>query len=334
MAQVVRTDTGLPEMSIIPGTRKMFALGVVLGLTLACNILSSSFQNTTGRAGTRTPLPTLTPTIAANSGVLPQETNALETAIVVIEAVTVAPAAETDPIPVPPTETLSPLVAPASALEEPSDDIPVAATPDIPASPEPTSAPAGVSGWTFANVQTYANPYGDGMLIYGDIVNGTGSVQEIAAVTGTFFDTQGEVVSGAENVIDYWPFDVVPVEGRLPFELTVLGSQQIADFELVVDSRPSDQVPHQNFNVANIEQLQEDGVYCLLGELENRGDFLNEYVLILAVLFDGQDQMLNFGEYYEPEPVEGLTEFPLEFDICVDVGDKTIDRYEWRAWGE
>ena len=57
-------------------------------------------------------------------------------------------------------------------------------------------------------------------------------------------------------------------------------------------------------------------------------------LVIMAVLYDAESHVMGFSEYYEPEPVEGLTEFPLEFDICIDVGDQNIARYEFRAWGQ
>jgi len=305
---------------------KVFVLGVMFVLTLACNLVGSDPQTITRRTVIRTPLPTLTPTIVANSGIFPQEPNTGDAVVTPTEGV--AAASEANPTPMAATATLLPPVA--STPEQANVDVPAGNPPTS----EPTSAPAGVSGWSFANVHAYPDPYGDGLLVYGDIVNGTGSVQQIVAVSGTFFDAQGQVVAGADNIVDYWPFDIVPAEGRLPFELTVLDIQQTADFDLIVDSRPSDQSPHQNFDVANVEAWSDEGVYCLAGELENRGDFLNEYVAIVAVLFDDQNQMLGFGEYYEPEPEQGLTEFPLEFDICIDVIDQNVARYEMRAWGQ
>ena len=326
MTEVIHADIGSPEMIVRVEKSKVFVLGVVFVLTLACNIVGSDPQTMAGRRVTRTPLPTLTPTVAATSAILPQETNTMDAVVMPMEDV--AATSETDPIPVVATATLP---SPVAANPEQTN---VDAPADNPPNPEPTSAQAGVSGWSFANVRAYSDPYGDGLLVYGDMVNGTGSVQELVAVTGTFFDAQGQVAASADNIVDYWPFDIVPVGGQLPFELTVLDIQQAADFDLIVDSQPSDQAPHQNFNVSNVESWSDEGVYCLVGELENRGDFLNEYVVIVAVLFDNQNQMLGFGEYYEPEPEEGLTEFPLEFDICIDVGDQNVARYELRAWGQ
>jgi len=310
-----------------PETRKLLGLGVVIGLTIACNIFGSDPQSAARRAAARTPLPTLTPTVATNSVMMPQETN-LATTVVSSENVVATPTPDAA------TATLLAPVAPDSEKTTVDVPTPTPALSNDTATLEPTAIPPGVSGWSFTNMHAYPSPYDDGLLVYGDIVNNTGTTQELVTVSGTIFDAQGQVVAGTDDIVDYWPFDIVPVGGQLPFELTVLDVQQAADFDLFVDSRPGDQTPHQNFNVINVEQLQEDGVYCLLGELENRGDFLNEYVIILAVLFDDQNQMLSFGEYYEPEPEAGLTEFPLEFDICVDVAGQNVARYEVRAWGQ
>jgi hypothetical protein len=332
MTEARRTDTGSPDMVVGLKIRKMFVLGVVIVFTLACNILGSDPQNMAGRTGAQTPLPTLTPTTTtANPNISSQETPSADS-IGAPVANADPPGAGTNSIPADPAATLPAPVTPDS--EQTNTDIPGTDGAGGTYTPEPTLAPVGVPGWTFANVHSYPDPYGDGILVYGDIVNGTGSVQELVVVTGTFFDAQGQQIAGPDDMVDYWPFDIVPVNGQLPFELTVLDIQQAADFDLIVDSRPSDQTPHLNFDTAIIEQWSEDGLYCLIGELENRGNSLNEYAVILAVLFDDQNQMLGFGEYYEPEPAEGLADFPLEFDICVDVGDQNVARYELRAWGQ
>jgi hypothetical protein len=317
-------------MSVGAKKGKVLAPGVVIIFVLACNILSSQPRDRPGGAVMRTPLPTLTPTLVGRGTPLPQLTqtpgaDVVPVASAAVSAGNITPAGQ--PISLP---------APIGADSQPAaGNGPDVATPGNLASPEPAPAvPAAVSGWTFTNIHARPDPYGQGMLVHGDIINNTNSTQELAKITGTFFDDGRQVVADADDMVDYWPFDIIPVGGQLPFELTLFDIHQAADFDLLVESQPSNQAPHQNFNMANIEQWCEDSVCCLAGQLENRGDYLNEYVIILAVLFNDQNQMLAFGDYLEPEPAAGLTEGPLEFEICMDVVDQHVARYELRAWGQ
>jgi hypothetical protein len=60
---------------------------------------------------------------------------------------------------------------------------------------------------------------------------------------------------------------------------------------------------------------------------------LRDDLVVVAVLYDSQDRVISFGEYYmDPEYVVGdQTE---EFEICVDSYDQDVARYELRAWGQ
>ena len=94
--------------------------------------------------------------------------------------------------------------------------------------------------------------------MYGEMVNNTGSSQELTLVSGAFYDAQGQLIAGEESIIDYWPVDIIPPGGRLPFELTVLEIENAANFDLSVQSQPSGQTPHQNFEFSDLDQPRLD----------------------------------------------------------------------------
>jgi hypothetical protein len=64
--------------------------------------------------------------------------------------------------------------------------------------------------------------------------------------------------------------------------------------------------------------------------LRSTGDSVQNYLVIVAVLYDDQDNVVNFGDYYEPylESDEALN-----FEICVGSPNQGVARYELRAWG-
>ncbi len=260
-------------------------------------------------------LPTLTPTPVSISGENSEAPAASAASPPPAAADSPPPAAADSP---PPTATDSP---PPAAASDPIDN--------------PTAAPIPeASNWSFANTQLYPDPYGGGLLLYGEMVNNANSSQELTLVSGVFYDAQGQLIADQENIIDYWPIDIVPPGGRMPFELTVLEVENAANFDLSVQSQPSEQSPHQNFEFSDLDQLSEEGIYCLTGQLRNLGGPLQKYVVIMAVLYDEQDRMLGFGEYYEPDPKNGLSDQSLEFELCAELINQNVARHELRAWGE
>jgi hypothetical protein len=188
-------------------------------------------------------------------------------------------------------------------------------------------------GWSVSNVQVYPDQLADGLLMYGSITNNTDSSQALASVTGNFYDDQGQIVANEDNTFDYWPIDVIPPGGQTPFELTIDGIQSIANFSLNVEAEPSDDTPRQDFEFLDVNQWNEYEAYCLAGRLKNPGDALEEYLMIAAVLYDEQDKIVKFGDYYEPYPEEVTDTQPLDFELCVDLIDQGVARHELRAWG-
>ena len=166
----------------------------------------------------------------------------------------------------------------------------------MPAStPTPAPQPA---GWSFANVRVYTGEIEAGLLLYGNLINNTGSAQELFFITGTFYDAQGQAIADEESTYDYWPVEFIPPGARVPFELTVDGIQSTNNFDLRVDAEPSGEAPRQDFEFSDLYQETMEYGYCVGGTLRNPGGQLEDYLVIVAVLYDNQDQVVSFGEYY------------------------------------
>jgi hypothetical protein len=205
--------------------------------------------------------------------------------------------------------------------------------------PTPTIAPtatgaAPAGGWSFDHVHIVAYPDDEMVVVYADMVNNTGSSQQISYVTGTMFDEQGQAIPQGYDTYDYWLIEVVPPGGRAPVELSVYGVQDVGSASLSVVSQPSGETPRQDFEFSDLNATDDPGVYCVSGRLHNRGDKLNDYVMVAAILYNDQDQIIDFDgdTSYSPQDIVGDTTYDFEF--CIDVLDQNVGRYEMRAWGK
>ncbi len=329
-------------------------------LTLACGLAGRGgdtvAEHTLTRLPTltRTPLPTLTPTpltspasaiVQAEFTPTPAATllNALPTLTasptpapaggdISGEVVAVAGGAGANPLP----------AAPALDDPTPSSPPPTTTPPPLPTetpspTPLPTAAPTVTPSpttavWLFSGVRVVPVQDGNGLLLYGDMVNNTGSAQQLQFVRATFYDIQGQVIPAAD-ITDYWPTEAVPPGGQLPFELAVTGVPSPANFDLSVEAVPSDRTPLQDFEFLDLNQSDEGGNYCLSGSLRDQGNEPQEYLVIVAILYDAQNNVVNFGDYYESDPGEEIDENALDFQLCVDPLGQDVARHELRAWG-
>ena len=331
-------EQGLSDVHADPAIRRMCFLALITIFTLtalACGFLGTASEPSSSRAVIRNHLPTLTPTSASwpapqvglppqptpTTGVTdsfpaPNPTNNNET-------IPGAPVMNTPSAPslFPTQETISgPLVEATGAAQAP-------AWPEL---PTPGLATA---GWAFTGVRLVPDPNQEGVVLYGDMVNNTGLAQELFALTGTFYNAQGQVSADENNTVDYWPTDLVPAGGRVPFKLNVGNIQGAANFNLQVRAEPSSQSPQQDFEFLNLHQWTEDEAYCLAGNVRNPKAALQDYLVIVAVLFDSQNNVLEFGDDFEAGPTleRGQT---LDFEICTDPAAQNVARYELRAWGQ
>jgi|GEM_PF-1905264 len=207
-------------------------------------------------------------------------------------------------------------------------------TPLPTSTPTPTTIPTPLpKDWLFNAVQIYPDPDKGRLLLYGNLVNNTELPQEIISIVGAFLDDQGEVIASTGLADAYWPGFVVSPGGSMPFELKVKGIENAADYTLSVEAEPNGDVPRENFEFSDLKPDQDGDDYCVEGEFKNPGSGLRDYLVLTAVLFNGQDNVVNFGHYsvYYPEGVEADPDF--EFDLCADSFDQEVTRFELQAWG-
>ncbi len=205
-------------------------------------------------------------------------------------------------------------------------------TPNPTSAPTPTATPTPNTGWSFVSVRIYPGQ-DNGLLLYGNLINQTSDPQQLEDVGGTFYDEQGQVIAGEESTYPNWPINVVAPGQSVPFELFVYEITQAANFNLSVQAEPSGDAPHQDFEFADLKQKTEDGDYCVEGAVRNKGGELEDYLVVVAILYDGQDKVINYSDYQEFD-LDGVVDGEAaEFEICVGSPNQDVARYELRAWG-
>ena len=224
--------------------------------------------------------------------------------------------------------------SPGGVASAPTPPMGVTYTVTPPLGVTPTTPPAATSGWSFVNMRMISDTGSGGVIIYGDMLNNTGSSQQLSYVTGTFYDNQGRSFAGTNYTYDYWPVEVVPPGSKVPFELSVFNVPNVANYTLSVISQPTGQTPRQNFDFSDLSNYDDAGYYCVTGKARNSGGALADYLVVAAVLFNAQNQVINFDSYEEPDPDQVSGSQAAEFEICIDPYEQSIARYEVRAWGQ
>lgn len=288
---------------------------------------------------TRTPLPTYTPA--------PAEATPRSTSL---------PAPEATPTKTPPTDEatpggfsppaatptqtpLPPALPTATATAVPSATptaAPTAAPSPTPAGPptaEPSPVPSPAAAlWSFISVR--ASDQAEDLYLVGEMVNNTGQPQTQVNVSGVFYDLDNEVIEDEIDTLSYVPVEVIPAGAHIPFELVVDSGRPVYRFDLVALSTPGDDPPRQDFQFSNLDQRTEaGGLYCVAGQVHNPGAALDEYLIVLAIFYDDQNAVTNFGKYAVPDPEHTGGDTAAPFELCLDPDGREIARYELRAFG-
>ncbi len=188
-------------------------------------------------------------------------------------------------------------------------------------------------GWSFVGVKSMYDPDWESLFLRGEAVNDTGSSQRISNIIGTFYDAGGQVVADRYDTDSYWPADVVPAGGLVPFEVEIYDVREVADFDLEVIAQATGERVREDFDVTNLEASDQSGEYCVTGELRNPGGGLRDYLVIAAVLYDDQDNVINFDSYDVWYPQEVTGDQGEDFEVCADPLDQEVADYVVRAWG-
>ena len=119
----------------------------------------------------------------------------------------------------------------------------------------------------------------------------------------------------------------------MPFELTVLGPSQADRVELQIATEPGN-APRTDFELSNIKGMEQETDYCVTGRARNLGQPLNEYLMTVAVLYDDDDRVINWGIGYQPADNAPVGDETVIVSACAERFNNVVARYDLRAWGE
>ncbi len=233
--------------------------------------------------------------------------------------------------------------APESALSAVLPSVtappPPTATPTATAAPSPTSTPTAAptptplpEGWVFSGVGAQPAANQTIVSVFGEVINNTGTAQQLTNITGNFYNAQDQLIPPI-STIHQSPIRTIPQGGRVPFKLFVPGLQNRDDFDLAVEAIPVSSGPRQDFEFADVNGSTDGDSYCITAKVRNAGDPLESHLQVVAVLYDGLGQVINFEQLPQMSATDLVAGQPLEVNICVDRGGQEVTRHDLRSWG-
>ena len=235
--------------------------------------------------------------------------------------------------PLPPTATGAP-GEPAATLILGTPTPTPTTTPTITPTP-PGSTPVAVEaaeGWSFEGVRVQPGPDLRWLLVYGEAVNQSGASQSVLGIQGTFYDAQGQPLT-LDDYDEYWPMETLPDGGRMPFELTLYGPTAVDRVELQISTEPGDEALRTDLEITEVEGQENDENFCVAGQVRRPEPPLAHHAMVVAILYDADDRVINWGMGYEPaNAFEGQE--AVRMFACVERYNHVVARYELRAWGE
>jgi hypothetical protein len=169
--------------------------------------------------------------------------------------------------------------------------------------------------------------------LFGYLINGTGTAQEVTSIDGTFYDAQGQVIASDDQVADLWAFDVVAPGSAVPFELTAMGITDAARFDLAAGGEAATDIPRSNFEFVGVSQTLESQIYCVDGAVRNPAGALQSYLSVVVTLLDADGRVVNFDAALFADVAGLVGDQTLDFDICIWPPNEGTTRYELQAWG-
>jgi hypothetical protein len=186
-------------------------------------------------------------------------------------------------------------------------------------------------GWDAAGLRSATDL--NGWLLYGELINNTGTTRQVISIGGMFYDAGGALLADSLDAFIRTPTNLVPAGGRLPFELSLVGIESVAAYTLSVNAQVHPANPRQDFLFTNIAQTYARDRLCTTADFRNPGADLTLSLEIAAVLFDDVDRVINVSDAETPDLADVAGGRTLNVQVCIDPPNQNVSRLDWRAWG-
>ena len=188
-------------------------------------------------------------------------------------------------------------------------------------------------GWAFSHMRSFYDENLEALFIFGRLTNKTGNAVEMDEITGHFLDDAGNIIAEIDDS-DLGYYTLLPPDTYTPFWVSTSELQSLTGFELEVGVFPPEDVTvRDNFTPINENRLpDEDGNYCVTGQLQDEaGEQLGD-ISIIITLYDNNNKVINF-DFPDLEDPEAGAVLTIE-KICVDTFGVDVNRHEFQAWEE
>lgn len=195
--------------------------------------------------------------------------------------------------PLPPTANNGGTVTPSATIA--SNNTPTGTITQLPstASPTATATQTGV-GIVVSTPRWYYDAELNIVRVVGEVTNNTTTQQLIETVSGIFYSAPGVTVP-TDSIIEFAPQEVIPVGGTVPFYFELDALSSLSSFTVTVQTDLSPFVTRMDLILQEQSERTDDaGQRCFDGKVRNSGERLQTEIVILANIYDEQNNLVNF----------------------------------------
>jgi len=227
-------------------------------------------------------------------------------------------AATATPTTTPPTTNSGGTVTPSATATANITPTPTLNAATVTPTATATSTPPG-AGIVVGSTSWYFDSELNLVQVVGEVTNNTDVQQLIESVDGVFYSAPGVVISEA-NITGFYPQEVIPVGGTVPFYFELEGVTSLHSSTVTVTTDISPFVTRTDLVLQEpSEQINSDGYRCFEGRVRNNGERLQNELVIIASVYDEQNKLVNF-EYQAfsgGAAFEVLGDRTRSYSVCV-----------------
>jgi Tol biopolymer transport system component len=211
--------------------------------------------------------------------------------------------------------------------------------------PETFTLTASTDDWGLVNIHSYHDQQSQTLYVSGELVNNSGSDQQITSFTPSVLDEDGASVwdgvwIGVSPDFSELTRAASLTDGSsLPFDFTIHVTEpfpRAGSLAVVVDvsaepaapSRDDLNIPSNTFDLSRWPRaLQVSGTF------ENTGADLTDFVAVVVTAFDAENHVLGWGWQYEVDPtylVSGSHDFEVEVEMPELVSNLGLEIYSYK----
>lgn len=167
-------------------------------------------------------------------------------------------------------------------------------------------------------------------VLFGEVKNNSGAYAAQVQVKGSLFDAGGTVVASPTSWV--CPTIIKPWDS-IPFAISYIGPSPVADYDLHVESIPTEPVPDANLRVSDLrtDEDEHDRVH-VLGLITNTGAERYEHVLVCVAFFDSSGKVDGFLLGYAPDVDPAQRAFFDVFSSPMVEGGPSSNAVTYRVW--